>query len=262
MFAQMSPETRGSYQGGVSLSAKQTTSRIQSPCVRIQEYTQTIKTPGQDNPSDQCYARYYSVSTRDGHATTIMTVRGEGEGGGKRTHRTAAAVLTLAFPFVMLAELPPETRGSCQGEVSLTAKQTTSRIQSPCVQIQDYSQTIKTPGQDNPSDQCYARYYSVSARDRHATTVMTVRGEGGGGGKRTHLIVAAVLTPAFPSVMLAELSPEKRGSCQGGVSLTAKQTTSGIQSPCVQTQEYTQTIETRGQENLRKAFCAGRLAAP
>jgi len=65
MFAQLSQETRVSRQGGVSHTAKQTTSRVQYPCVQIQQYTQTIKTPGQENPSDQCYARYYSVSTRD-----------------------------------------------------------------------------------------------------------------------------------------------------------------------------------------------------
>jgi len=121
-----------------------------------------------------------------------MTVRGEGEGGGKRTHPTTAAVLAPVFPSLMLAQLPQETRGSYQGGSSIAANQTTTRVQSPCVQLQDYTQTIITPGQDNPSDQCYARFYSVSALDGHATTVMTVRGEGGGGGTRTHRTAAAV----------------------------------------------------------------------
>jgi len=105
-------------------------------------------------------------------------------------------------------------------------------------------------------------YSSVSARARHATTIMTVRGEGDGQEKRTHPTTAAVLTHASHSLMLAQLSQEPRGSCQGGVSPTAEQTTSGIQSPCVQIQECTQIIKTRGQEDIRTAFCAFRLAAP
>jgi len=74
-----------------------------------------------------------------------MTVRGEGEGGGKRTHPTAAAVLTHDSLSLMLAQLSQETRGSRQGGLSLTAKQTTSIVQYPCVQIQEYTQTTKTP---------------------------------------------------------------------------------------------------------------------
>jgi len=87
-----------------------------------------------------------------------MTVRGEGEGGGKRTHPTAAAVLTLASLSLILAQLSQETRGSRQGGVPHTAKQATSMVQYPCVQIQEYTQKTKTPGTENPSDQCYARY--------------------------------------------------------------------------------------------------------
>ena len=89
-----------------------------------------------------------------------------------------------------------------------------------------------------------------------------LRGEWEGAGKRTHPTDAAVLILASHSLMLAQLSQETRGSCQGGVSLTAKQTTSRVQYPCDQIQQYTQTIKTSGQENPRKAFCVGRLAAP
>jgi len=39
--------------------------------------------------------------------------------------------------------------------------------------------------------------------------------------------------------MLAQLSQETRGSCQGGVSPTAEQTPNRVQYPCVQIQEYT-----------------------
>jgi len=68
----------------------------------------------------------------------------EGRGGrGKEEdsphcHR---AVLTLASLSLMFAQLSQETRGSCQGGVSHTAKQTTSRVQCLCVQIQEYTQT-------------------------------------------------------------------------------------------------------------------------
>jgi len=98
-----------------------------------------VHTPLINNTFTEHYARYYSGPVRDGHATTIMTVRGEGEGGGKRTHRTTAAVLTLASLSLMLAQLSQETRGSCQGGVSLAAKQTPNRVQYPCVQIQEYT---------------------------------------------------------------------------------------------------------------------------
>jgi len=68
-----------------------------------------------------------------------MTVQGEGEEEEKRTHRTTAAVLTLASMSLMLAHMSQETRGSCQGGVSPTAKQTPNRVQYPCVQIQEYT---------------------------------------------------------------------------------------------------------------------------
>jgi len=59
-----------------------------------------------------------------------MTVRGEGEGEEKRTHPTTATILTSASDSLMLAQLSQETRGSFQGGVSLTAKQTPNRVQS------------------------------------------------------------------------------------------------------------------------------------
>jgi len=68
---------------------------------------------------------------------------------------------------------------------------------------------------------------------------MTVRVEGDGQEKRTHPTAPAVLTLASESLMLAQLSQEPRGSCQGGVSPTAEQTPNRVQYPCVQIQEYT-----------------------
>jgi len=255
MFAQLSQETRESCQGGVSLTVKRTPNRVQYPCVQIQEYnsrhqdktTREISvtpattpclhgTPRQEDPSDQCYTRYYSGPARDGHATTIMTVRGEEEGEEKRTHPTAATILTSASDSLMLAQLSKKTRTTCQGGVSLTAKQTPYRVRYPCEQMQDYTQTIKTPGQENPSGQRYTRYYSRPARDGHATTIMTVRGEGEGEEKRTHPTAATILTSASLSLMLAQLSKKTRGYNQEGVSLTVKQTTYRVQYPCVQIQ--------------------------
>ena len=62
------------------------------------------------------------------------------------THRTAAAVHARASLSLMLAQLSQET-GILSRRISLTVKQTTSRVQYPCDQIQEYTQTIKTLGQ-------------------------------------------------------------------------------------------------------------------
>jgi len=104
-----------------------------------------VHAPLINNTFTEHYEGYYSGSVRDGHATTVMTVRGEGDGVGKRTHRTTAAVLTLVSLSLMIAQLSPETGGSCQGGVSLMAEQTPHRVRYPCVQIQEY--TSRRPDQ-------------------------------------------------------------------------------------------------------------------